>query len=322
MGFAQAPLGRRPLARYGWRVWGNTGSLFVTPAALLFGAPRILREEIDEIDNACNRFRPDSELSALNRTGGWPVRVSTSLLEALAVAGRAWERSGGAVDPTVGGALCRLGYDRDFDELARTGHPATLGPLGPVPGWDTVMVDAGRHTVCLPADVSLDLGATAKALCADRAAARIAAERSCGVVVALGGDVAVGGPPPPEGWQIALTDDARHATGHPSVPVVTLWRGGMATSGTTARSWDVGGVRMHHIVDPRTGLPADPHWRSVTVAAATRVEANTFATASVVWGDEAVFRVAQARLAALMMPSSGGEPVAVGAWPCDDVVAP
>lgn len=342
-----------PVARASWRTWGTSVGLAVHAAGAVTEAVRLLEEELAAMDAACNRFRPDSDLSSVNRAAGRPVRVGALCVEALTVARRAAERTGGAVDPTVGSALYALGYDRDFDELSAVPPTAHADDAIPVPhpaaGWRTILLDPDRGTVVVPWGVALDLGATAKALCADRAARRIAGDLGCGVVVDLGGDLSVGGPPPAGGWQVALVEDARRgvlpaaghggsghgAAGHaPASPdgeggvvqgelargrqSVSLWRGGLATSGTSVRRWRRAGRQLHHIVDPASGWPAPSVWAQVTVAASSCVDANTAATAAVVWGEEAPFRVAQMGLAACFVPAGGGPVVEVGGWPADD----
>ena len=308
-------------------MWGTGAAVAVTPGATLDAACAVVRQELDAMDAACSRFRPDSDLSKVNRSAGTPVRVGAGCMQALQVACRAAERTGGAVDPTVGTAVCALGYDRDFDALVSAPPPSLpLPPPQPAIGWRSVILDPGRGTVVIPAGAALDLGATAKALCADRAAARIAAELGASAVVDLGGDVAVGGPSPEGGWQVAVVESARHEVLPEPLgsdqdgadrPAVTLWRGGLASSGTSVRTWVRGDRQLHHIVDPATGWPAAPVWQMVTVAAGSCVEANTLSTAAVVWGEDAPFRVAQAGVAARFVRAADGEVLAVGGWPGD-----
>ena len=216
---------------------------------------------------------------ALNASAGGRVRVSPLLFEALEVAVEAARATGGAVDPTVGAALERVGYDRDLADIAPDGPPL---PDGWAPGadWRSIVLDGATRTVLVPGGVRLDLGATAKALAADRGAAAAASATGTGVVLSLGGDVAVGGTPPPGGWPVALGDD--HAA--PNGPVVALAGGGLATSSTTVRRWRRGDQVVHHILDPRTGAPCPIVWRTVTVAASTCVHANVASTAAIVLG--------------------------------------
>src|SRR5205823_1088321 len=105
-----------------------------------------------------------------------------------------------------------------------------------VAGWRSIAFDAGTRTIRAPTGVELDLGATAKALAADRAASAAATATRAGVLVSLGGDVAVAGAPPPRGWPVRIADD--HAAPlDGSGPVVSVVAGGLASSGTQVRRW-------------------------------------------------------------------------------------
>ncbi len=229
------------LIRTSFTALGTFGVLLVTRQSAAHQARATLAAELRAIDVACSRFRPDSELTRLNQAGGHRQRVSPLLAEALAVALRAAAATSGDVDPTCGRALVRLGYDRDFAELARR-QPTPAGPVRPVPmaGWRCVDLDQDALTVQMPAGVQLDLGATAKALAADRAARAIAATTAAGALVNLGGDIAVAGPSPAAGWRVEIAREVASAS--PSRPVVVaLWDGGLATSGTCSRAWRRGG---------------------------------------------------------------------------------
>ena len=310
-----------------WRAIGTSVHLIVTGLSALGPARRLLREDLAALDAACSRFRADSEIVALDhaprqrdgRTG--PVRVSPVLAEALAVALRAARRTDGDVDPTVGGAMNAAGYDRDFGLVRREGPPVKL-TVRSVPGWREIDLDEESGTVSLPAGTHLDLGATAKAWAADRAASRIAAELGCGVLVNLGGDIAVAGPAPGGGWRVRVQD----VTGRPEDPpagpsaVVALRSGGLATSSTAARRWRRGGDVLHHILDPRSGLPAAPVWRTVSVAAATCADANAASTAAIIRGEAALRWLAGLGLAARLVAESGAV-VTLGGWPPEPVAA-
>ncbi len=263
-------------------VFGTTATLVVTDPAALTAARSLVDAELAAIDVACSRFRPDSELSRLNAAGGAPTQVSELFAEALGVALRAAKLTGGDVDPTCGRALIDLGYDRDFGDI----NPASIripAIPAPVPGWHRIGFDAGRRLVQLPGGILLDLGATAKAWAADRCAEAVTRALGCGVLVSLGGDVSVAGPVPEGGWRIRVADD--HAA-PPDAPgqTVTIRGGGLATSSTTVRTWSHGGNPVHHIVNPATGEPARSCWRTVSVAAATCVDANTASTAAIIRG--------------------------------------
>ena len=298
-----------------WHALGTTAELLVTDPGRLVAARRAVEAELAEIDRACSRFRDDSELTRLNSAGGGPVRVGKLLLEAIEVALRAAHGSGGLVDPTVGEAMDAIGYDRDFGEIAPDG-PAPRGL--PAPGFGCIRVDRAHSTVQLPRDVRLDLGATAKALAADRGAARAAGlAPDLGVLLSLGGDIAMSGPAPDGGWPVGIADD--HAAEHASA-TVALTGGGLATSSTTVRSWRRDGLPVHHIVDPATGLPAPVFWRTVSVAALSCVDANTAATAAIVRGEDAPAWLEELGLPARLV-GAGGEVVTVAAWPAEVALA-
>jgi thiamine biosynthesis lipoprotein len=291
---------------------GTTAGLHVTDPSKLAPARDVLVAELDAIDDACSRFRDDSELARLNAAGGHPFPASDLLLEAVEVALRAARLSDGAVDPTVGRALRAIGYDRDFAEIAASKTPARLR-VESVAGWRVVRLDRERRTIQLPEGVELDLGATAKALAADRAVALAQGVTGCGVLVNLGGDVAIAGDPPDGGWRVFVTDD--HGSGPEAEgETVCLTGGGLATSSTAVRRWPTTGGAAHHVVDPATGLAAPETWRTVSVAAGSCVDANVATTASIVRGEPAI-----AWLDGLGLPSRlvrpAGAVVRVGAWP-------
>jgi thiamine biosynthesis lipoprotein len=250
----------------------------------------------------------------LNAAGGRWVHVGPALLEALTVALRAAALTDGAVDPTIGEALVLAGYDRDFaGGLTERGGTVTVRRA---PGWRAVDLDAGRRRVRLPAGVRLDLGASAKALAADRAAAAALAAgagATPGALVNLGGDIALAGEPPPGGWRVKVTDDHR-AGPEADGPVVRLSTGGLATSSTTVRRW---GRDAHHIIDPVTGAPARSPWRTVSVAAATCVDANTAATAAIVRGHDAPAWLAERALPARLVAHDGSVRTVAG-WPAEE----
>jgi thiamine biosynthesis lipoprotein len=287
---------------------GTTALLAVAEPDALAAAERVLRAELAAIDAACSRFRPDSEISRLPL--GTATPVSPLLAEALGVALRAAEQTDGLVDPTVGHAVRALGYDRDFASIDPDGADPLPAPQA-APGWWRVGWDGAA--VVLPRGVALDLGATAKALSADRIATRAAAVTGAGVLVSLGGDVRVAGPAPADGWRIAVGDDHERALVDPEL-VVSITAGGLATSSTARRAWRRGGRTVHHIVDPRTGDVPASRWRTVSVAAATCVDANTASTAAVVLGDAAPGWLADRRLPARLVDLDGAVITTAG-WP-------
>ena len=302
-----------------FRALGTTAVVAVTDPAARDEAGSILAEELAAIDHACSRFRDDSELTHLNRSAGEWVAVSRLFLAAIDVALTAALDTDGVVDPTIGRALRVLGYDRDFEAVAPDG-PQLRVRVQRTAGWRAVEVDHGARRVRLPRGVELDLGATAKAFAADRAAERIAGVLGTGVVVGLGGDCAIAGRPPAGGWTVLVADRHDVADDAPGV-TVALHEGGVATSGTTIRNWSRGGTRLHHLVDPATGMPAEPVWQTVTVAAPTCVAANTASTAAVVLGVAAP-RWLEARGLPARLVGVDGAVVTTAGWPDEASCAP
>jgi thiamine biosynthesis lipoprotein len=296
------------IAGRAWSVWSTRAHLLVTDADALRPAVRIAERELAAVGDACDRFRSDSELSRIaDASGGVPV--SPLLAELIGAALDAAAISGGAVDPTVGSALAALGYDRDIELVLRDGVPSRV-VLTPVPGWQRVRLEHGVLT--MPAGVRLDLGATAKAVAADRVAAAVSTRLGTGVLANLGGDIATAGDAPEPGWQVTVQDlPADPAT---QISLAAGWA--LATSSTQRRRWTADGEARHHIIDPATGRPAAPVWRSVSVVARTAALANTWSTAGVVLGRRAPAALAAAGCAARLVDAAGAVSL-VGGWPAD-----
>jgi FAD:protein FMN transferase len=292
----------------GFRALGTSALVAVTRRSRLPDALLLVISELERIDATLSRFRKDSELMQVPE--GVSTVVSPLLAEAVSTALDAAAASGGLVDPTVGASLVKLGYDRDYPQL-RNGGP---GPQpGPAPGWRTIQLDRASRTLRLRPGTVVDLGATGKALAADRAARAAATACRSGVLVNLGGDVAVAGAAPEAGWPVGVADD-HHTAPDAVAQTVAIMSGGLATSSVTVRTWRRGDERMHHLIDPRTGRPAAVHWRTATVAADSCVEANTASTAALVAGEDAVERLGRAALAARLVAVDGSV-VTLGGWP-------
>jgi thiamine biosynthesis lipoprotein ApbE len=302
------------LAAHRGSAFGTTMDVVVTDEDHLDSATASVERVVAEIDLACSRFRDDSELSRfLAQDGAHQGVVSALLAEALATAIRAADLTDGAVDPTVGEAVRSAGYDVDFGSVASDGDPITL-TAQPVPGWKRIRLSPATRRLEVPAGIEIDLGATAKALAADLAAAAASASlEGGGVLVSLGGDVATAGLPPDEGWHVQIAEDARTPI-LPDGETIAIRSGGVATSSTTVRRWRRGGVELHHIIDPATGLPAGGRWRTVSVVAGTCVDANIGATAAIVRGSTAVAWLDSVGLPARLVDRSGCV-TRVGGWP-------
>jgi thiamine biosynthesis lipoprotein len=288
---------------YRFDLWSTTGTVVVTDPAALGSVVEIVRAGLDDVERACSRFRADSEISGLTPGRN---RLSPMLADLVGTALDAAETSGGLVDPTVGAVVRGLGYDRSIELLPADGAPVSL--VQQVPGWRQVHLYGDKLE--LPTGLQLDLGATAKARAADLMARRAADTVGVGVLVELGGDVSTAGPGPAGGWQVLVQDTDDDPAGQ-----VTLQPGwAVATSSTVRRAWRRGGLRLHHIVDPRTAAPAAPVWRSATVAAATCTEANTASTAAVILGHEAPRWLAERGYTARLVDQRN-RVVRVGDWP-------
>jgi FAD:protein FMN transferase len=294
-----------------FEAFGTVAVVAASGPTRLDAAVTAVTRVVEEFDRACSRFRPDSELSMLNACAGEFVRAGPVLLEAVSAALRAARLTDGDVDPTVGEALIALGYDRSFSDLSAA--PVRSGPLAAVPGWRTVQVDLEAGTVRIPPGASLDLGASAKALAADHAAAAAFEAAGCGVLVSFGGDLAVLGPAPDEGWRVRVTDDHRAGVDAPG-QWITLWGGGLATSSLAVRRWRTDVGVAHHLVDPSTGGSVDSVWRTASVCAASCLDANIASTAAIVRGVRSVAWLEGLRLPSRLVTVEG-EACYVAGWP-------
>jgi len=258
------------IERRAFRAMGTDVELFLagepsaTAAALLDSAER----EFERLEALFSRFRPNSELSELNRSGR--IAASEDLLEVVELALGARERTGGRFDPTVHDALVAAGYDRTFDELARDGaSDETAARCG---GAVTV---TGR-TIELEPGFRLDLGGIGKGYAVDRAAAFLAVAGPA--LVNAGGDIAALGRPDELGWRVGIETGGDPIT-------VALEDAAIATTGRDRRRWRRNGRERHHVIDPATGRPAETDLLRVTVVAPTAVEAEVLAKSLFLGGE-------------------------------------
>lgn len=297
------------------RAWSCTMRVVVSDARVLRRATEDLESLLARVDAATSRFRADSALSRANANAGRPTPVPRLLVDLVGAALDAAARTDGAVDPTLGLAMHRIGYDRDIGSLL----PDSLEPVrieAPRTGaWRAVGLHRETGLLSVPRGCALDLGATAKAWTADHAAAQLSARYGVAVLVELGGDLAVAGSDAPgvdtDGWRIRV---AERAGG--SGQSVLVHHGGLATSTTTVRRWRRGGHELHHIVDPRTGRPANGRWRTVSVAAGSALVANVASTEAIVRDTDAVERLTARGLAARFVDHDGAI-VRTPAWPAE-----
>ncbi|HEV3462339.1 MAG TPA: FAD:protein FMN transferase [Candidatus Dormibacteraeota bacterium] len=302
-----------------WTALGTSVHVIATDADGLGRATTAVGDVLEDVDTAYSRFREDSELSRLNASPGRTVRVSPLLATAIDAAQRAARLTDGAVDPTIGHAIRLAGYDDDFSRIAAQDGPINLRAWR-VPGWQAIRFDRRSRTVLLPPGVVLDLGSTGKALAADLAArAALSAAGAGGVLVSLGGDIATAGLPPIGGWRIHVAEDSREKP-EGDGEVICLPAGGVATSSTTVRRWTRGAAVLHHIIDPQTSLPTTGPFRTVTVAAATCLDANIASTAAIVRGTAAIDWLMSWGLPARLVENDGTIHY-IGRWPDPSGVA-
>lgn len=256
-------------------------------------------------EHILSRFREDSELSALNRRAGdgW-VQVSETLWQVLTIALSAARRSRGLVTPTILPALEEAGYDRSFADLPRQMSAASSAVAQPATGdWQAIRMDRRRRAVALPPATRLDLGGIAKGWAADTAAQRLSVFGPA--LVDAGGDIAVrgaraGGAP----WPIGIADPQRPDE---HLELLLLASGGVATSGRDVRRWRRGGRENHHIIDPRSGAPADTDVLSATVIAPSAREAEVGAKTALILGSDAgrTWLAMQPHMAGLLVTEYG-----------------
>jgi FAD:protein FMN transferase len=296
-----------PVLTRDFDLWGGVATVGVDgDDAALDAAVTAVQAWLDTVDRAASHYRDDSELAALHAADGRPTRVGPVLAEALEVALEAARRTDGLVDPTVGAVTLSA--------------PASIPLVTRAGSWRDVVltdVDDTGATVTLPPGVRLDLGATAKAWAADRAAGLALLATGVGVLVSLAGDLAVAGPAPDGGWLVLVTDDHRETveTAGAAAETVSITAGGLATSSTTVRRRaTTDGRTVSHVIDPVNWRPVTPVWRTVSVAAPDCVTANTATTAAIVLGDRA-----EKWLLATGLPTrlvgTDGRVVRLGAWP-------
>lgn len=222
-------------------------------------------------EQALSRFREDSELSQLNRLTEQVVPVSKTLWEVLQSAKWAYEFSHGLVTPAVLDAMVSIGYELSFETLPESSEPFLSTPeTASSKTFADIALDPVQRTVCLPAGMHLDFGGVAKGWAAHQAMQRLQAYGPA--LVDAGGDIAISGRQQNgQPWVIGIEDPFAHGQDY---DLLMLGRCGVATSGTDFRRWQQNGIWRHHIIDPRTGMPAETDLTSVTVVAPTVMQAE------------------------------------------------
>ena len=227
-----------------------------------------VEEEFERLEQTMSRFRPDSELSTLNRERA--LQVSPDLERVVGLALEARERTGGRFDPTLLDALVAAGYDRSFEQVAPEAEKNGASDLE-ASGGGRVLFDAFSGMIELDPGVHLDLGGIGKGYAVDRAVEILAVAGPC--LVSAGGDLAVRGNVP---WPVGIEDG----------PTLELTSGAIATSGRDRRQWRRGTEERHHLIDPASGQPSTTDLERVTVVASCAVEAEILAKSLFIGGEE------------------------------------
>ncbi|MBI5105706.1 MAG: FAD:protein FMN transferase [Solirubrobacterales bacterium] len=244
-----------------------------------------------DYDRALSRFRPDSELSALNADPRPVVPASPLLRSAIRAALAAAHGSGGLVDPTVHDDLLAAGYRDSWDParrldlrdaLAAATTPRAAARPNPASLWREITVDDAAGTIRRPPRLRLDTGGTGKGHAADLAGALL--DGYAHWAVDCGGDVRIGGAP--------RRVDVACPFGRGMLEGFAIRDGAVATSGLSSRIWRApGGATAHHLLDPATGRPCFTGLASVTAVAPTGVEAETLAKTALLRGPDGARRV-------------------------------
>jgi FAD:protein FMN transferase len=223
-------------------------------------------------EQALSRFRAESELNQLNRNAGHPMQTSPVLWEAIQASLQAARQSDGIVTPTLLAALESAGYDRTFESI-RPGASAQRPGWTLVGDWRAIECEESTRSVWIPPGMRLDLGGIAKGWAADQAVRRL--EIYGAALVDAGGDLAVSGPlSNGDRWPIGVADPSEPER---NLELLLIGQGGVATSGRDYRRWQRNGVWQHHIIDPRTGEPAETDVITATVIAPTAIQAEAAA---------------------------------------------
>lgn len=249
-----------------------------------------VRAFIEAAEERFSRFRETSELTHLNRSAGQWVTVSPDMFTVLDLALDCYRATDGLFNPSILPDLQRAGYTRSMDDLRQSGADPQLADRFPEHSlaFDSLRLDRPKSRAFLPLGMQIDLGGIAKGWIAEQAA-RLLSTYSPACAVSAGGDMfMIGHPLGQTGWDVALEDPR-----DPNMDLLILWidQGAVVTSSVAKRVWQQGGQPRHHLIDPRSGQPAETPWLSVTVFAPRAAEAEAFAKAILIGGPEAAQRL-------------------------------
>jgi len=297
-----------PLHYHQFRAMGSTFSIWLllddAPLAedLLYQAQAL----IETAEARLTRFDATSELCLVNRAAGEWTALSRPMWQVVQQALHLARETGGLFDPTVLTAMLACGYDRTFEQIGSGAENRGTTMQRATGQWQAVLCDAARHAILLPAGVGLDLGGIAKGFTAEQVVNFLSQWGSC--LVDAGGDLTAGDAPGAyPGWPVAIAMPAAPADAEPPT-AVSLWlsNGTLATSGVDYRWWQQGDRRLHHLIDPRTGLPAANKVITASVLSGDACRAEAWATAALVAGEQlGPARLNEQRLAGVLIEADG-----------------
>jgi FAD:protein FMN transferase len=257
-------------------------------------------ERVRTLDAMLSDYKPDSELMRACRTAHkQPVPVSEDLFLLLEAAQNLARQTEGAFDVTLGPVIQLWRKSRKEGQLPA---PAELQQARRHSGYQHLTLDAKHRTMSLDlSDMQIDLGGIAKGYAADEALHVLQSRGLRQALVAAGGDLAIGDPPPGQsGWRVGLELPDTAAKDH-FTEVVTLHNTAVSTSGDTEQFVEIGGARYSHIIDPATGI-ALRESIGATVIAKRGMDADALATAICVMGaDRGLQFIEQQTSAAVMI---------------------
>ena len=225
-----------------------------------------------------SRFRPTSELSQLNARAGEWVLLSGPMAEVVSLALKAARMTDGIFNPLILDALEATGYDHTFDDPASFVPSAATNAVQ-VPDYRKTEFEEDTSTMRLPKGSRLDLGGIVKGWAAQRTADYLSSFGAC--LVDAGGDIVARGSPDASGGWIASVPNPQNGQ---LIGSVLLKDAAIATSGKDYRRWQRDGQDLHHLIDPRTGQPAQNKVLSATVIAESGVKAEVWAKVSLITG--------------------------------------
>lgn len=246
---------------------------------------KLLQEKVEQFESRFSRFLLTSELTRLNQSNGQPFAASSALVAILVAARTMHNRTNGIVNPLVGSALIDAGYDESFEKLVAENPKAASHEPRPAPNFKSVALDERTGIVSLPPGRALDLGGIGKGYLADQLVPLIQ-KTSPNFWLSLGGDMVGNGTgDDDEPWNVAVQNPWHLEQNLGTLRMTGSWA--IATSGITKRRGTRAGKPWHHLIDPRTGEPADTDVIGATVTAQTALEADAFAKTMVILGIQA-----------------------------------